>query len=499
MRIGYATKQIVQTILGSWIFVLLFRRPLLALLSDVFHEGEKLGQNEVFRLSTGAKHELLLLVLWAPFAFTNLRAKPSERIFCSDASLEGAGVCSAHFGKGATLSLARQAEQRGYYTRVDTSTLGQYEALHKDGIWEEMTIPRALQEGFLFDFCEVIRGCGKLSSAHKHLGMRVHPGFVGPGSLDCSLQDRSTFLALVGLICRRVVRAFHVAPNGKTFGTLKRPRVRSKQEPLGFQPDEESTFEDNLFAYRVAYVLHLCSYYGLIATAEQLQGSVMFKLDIFQRLLAQGFSSVFFSYCSWGAPFKKQSWWISNNPEMQALSTPCRCGYRGRHFRVQGSFDKQGVAIFESMCRPNSQVVFGRSPHEGESVTSFCCMYPLAFCSTVAELNLKHMLSDRPREDLPRKRPSHQSPAWVSDLGRSLEWRKLLQFRFRKLNHININESLAFRSLIKHLAKEEPSSRFVALLYSKVVINSTSKGRSSSKQLNFYLASSLPFIVGGDL
>ena len=161
---------------------------------------------------------------------------------------------------------------------------------------------------------------------------------------------------------------------------------------------------------------------------------------------------------------------------MHALNAQCQCGCRGSHFRVQGCFDRPKIESFKSMFRPNSLAVFGRSPQQGEHISSFCCVYPLAFCATVAGLNFKYMIADRPPEELPRKRPSYQSSAWVRDFGRSLEWRKLLQFRFRKLNHININESLAFRTLIKHLSKEEPSSRFVALLDSKVVIGSASKG-----------------------
>ena len=39
----------------------------------------------------------------------------------------------------------------------------------------------------------------------------------------------------------------------------------------------------------------------------------------------------------------------------------------------------------------------------------------------------------------------------------------------------------------------------MALLDWKVVIGSTSKGRSSSKQMNYYLSTNLPYMIGGDL
>ncbi len=87
----------------------------------------------------------------------------------------------------------------------------------------------------------------------------------------------------------------------------------------------------------------------------------------------------------------------------------------------------------------------------------------------------------------------------MAELGKNLRWQKLLRYSLKKKNHININEHLAYRSLLKHVAKTSPHSRFAVLLDSRVIIGCNAKGRSSSKQLNFYRNSSLPYIVGGDL
>jgi hypothetical protein len=158
VQIGYSTKQLLETIVGSWIFVLMFRRPLLSLLSDVFHDGEKLPRREIFQLSTAAKQELLLLCICAPFAYTNLRASPAsplDKIFCSDASIAGGGVCSANISQDCTLELCRVSEQRGFYARIDNSALGAYMALQGEYLADASSIPKSLVEGFLWDFCEV--------------------------------------------------------------------------------------------------------------------------------------------------------------------------------------------------------------------------------------------------------------------------------------------------------------------------------------------------------
>ena len=65
--------------------------------------------------------------------------------------------------------------------------------------------------------------------------------------------------------------------------------------------------------------------------------------------------------------------------------------------------------------------------------------------------------------------------------------------------HINVNEELAYRSLLKHVAKTSPSCRFGVLLDSRVIFGCNAKRRSSSASLNFFLSTSLPYILGGDL
>eukprot|EP00438_Fugacium_kawagutii_P004250 Skav217520 [mRNA] locus=scaffold647:242806:246940:- [translate_table: standard] len=501
VQIGWSSKHLLEQIIGCWIFVLLFRRPLLSLFNDVFHEGEHVkDRHECFQLTTGCKQELLLVSIWAPFAYTNLRAQPHDQIFCSDASLHGGGVCTAPFSRSGTLELCRISEQKGFYTRIDGSTLGRYTAHADEGISGSMGIPPPLQEGFLWDFCEVFRGTGHLSQAHREAGFRVHPGFdIRDGSLGDVLR-KSTFLCIIGLIARRVVRCWHVAPVCTTFGTLRRPRLRSILEPFGFQPDEVHTHEGNQFAMRGGFILWLCLHYSLVCSMEQPGGSVMYYLDIFTRLQANGVFQVRFPFCGYGTPFQKLSSWLGNNPLLRSLAARCQCGRAGKHFRVQGVFDRRRLRAFCKMCSPSVEAVFGKAPTLGQHVAHFSAGYPLPLCRRVATLNLKFLETDEsPQDEVCLQRPSSSPQPWIGELSRSLPWRKLLQYTFKNPNHININEHLSYRSLIKHLAKSKPSSRFAALLDSRVVIGANVKGRSSSTQLNFYLGSTLPYVIGGDL
>ena len=150
------------------------------------------------------------------------------------------------------------------------------------------------------------------------------------------------------------------------------------------------------------------------------------------------------------------------------------------------------------MCRPSCEQVFGRRPCVSEPLCNFSGSYPLPLCREILEIQLPAIISMRER-DVSTSRAPHQPPRWVGDLGQCLRWQKLLQYRFCKVNHINVNEQLSYRSLIKHLAKTSPSSKFVALLDSRVVIGCNSKGRSSSTSLNYHMSTTLPYLVGGNL
>ena len=112
----------------------------------------------------------------------------------------------------------------------------------------------------------------------------------------------------------------------------------------------------------------------------------------------------------------------------------------------------------------------------GDHVKKNSAGYPLTLCSHVATLNkqLIHELVDQGSQEV--LRPYSTPARWVGQLARSLSWKKLLQYEFAKTNHINVNENLAYRSLLKHVSKCTPHSRFIALLDSRVAIGCNAKG-----------------------
>ena len=77
--LGFCTKELLQCILGCWVFVCMYRRPFLCLMNQLYHEIKGKEPGEIFSLSHGARQELLLLVLCSPCIHTDLRAPPLGR------------------------------------------------------------------------------------------------------------------------------------------------------------------------------------------------------------------------------------------------------------------------------------------------------------------------------------------------------------------------------------------------------------------------------------
>ena len=131
--------------------------------------------------------------------------------------------------------------------------------------------------------------------------------------------------------------------------------------------------------------------------------------------------------------------------------------------------------------------VFGRDPKPGEASCKFSGTYPLPAVKHLLELQIPAINDLKTRA------------VFIADLGHCLDWKVIIQYRFRQLNHINVNEKLSYRSLVKLLAKTQAQSCFGVLLDSRVTIGCNVKGRSSSATMNHYMCSCLPYVSGGGL
>ena len=538
-RKGSCTPKLLSIVLGCWIHILLFRRIFFAIIDQLFKEGRGLKPNAIFRLSAKSRCELQLLAALSPFVQSDLRVKYSDKIYCTDASPSGGAVISAHIGQTASEEIWRHTEQRGYYSRLQSPAS---EILSEKGLDPEsmmhhvsrdplpeasnFSIPCPLSEGIVFDCLEIFRGSGNWSSVHQSKGLIVHAGIENSGRTlrVADMSDPGIFRELIALALRRIVLDWHCGVPCLTFGTLRRPQLRSKEFPAGFDMDDPLTAYHNMLARRAAFIITVALLMGAFVSVEQPGSSRLFLLHCYRGLIQLGCVISHFAFCNFGSAFNKPSKWLHNKPWLIPLEGSCRCPFRKNHFVVQGCFTKENIEVFKSRCRPNCQAVYGHQPIVGELVSAYSAAYPLQLVTPMAiglleakkgripsmprEKHLESLaevgLSDSSFVDIPVEteasvRAWHEDPEWIAELCDSLPFREVFRFKFKRPGHININETRTFKSLIKSLAKSSPSIRFPALLDSRVTIGAAAKGRSSSPGITRILQGCLAYAVGSAL
>ena len=538
-RQGTCTRKLLSVLVGCWIHVLLFRRVMFALVDQLFIEGQGKPQDEFFCLSRKARSELQLLAALGPLAQSDLRSSYSPFIYCTDASPFGGAAIKAHIGSNASSELWRHTEQRGYYNRLQSPVS---EILREKGFEPEadclfvpeqpknhdctFSIPPPISEGILFDCLEIFRGSGNWSSAHSNLGLKVHIGVENSGRVlrVSDMSDAATFHELVSLALRRVILDWHGGMPCLSFGTLRRPQVRSKICPAGFNPDDPFTAHHNMLARRACFVLTIALLSGSYISAEQPGSSRMFLLNCYKVLVQLGCVISHFAFCNFGSAFNKPSKWLHNKPWLIDMEGPCECPFKGKHFIIQGNFTSETVDAFCSRCRPSCEAVFGRRPTAGERVSEFSAGYPYKLVhrmasGLVAAKNGQHKsipesvrirslaeIGILPESSVPIPavppapfRAWHEDPVWISELCKSLPFTEMFRYHFKKAGHINVNETRVYKSLLKSIAKDSPNSRFVGILDSRVTIGAASKGRSSSPSLTRILQGSMAYVLGANL
>ena len=206
---------------------------------------------------------------------TDLRVDVAPAIYMLDVSPYGGGICKVDFPRGAVSELWRHTEQRGSYTKFQQ---GAGLALQELGFEPEPPCGPEADNHLLdskhnfvsctktprdytiiYDCIELFSGFGNWSKSHSEAGLRVHPGMErsATGHAYDDLSDKNIFLILSKLAYQGAIREWHAGPPCWSFGTLRRPRFRSKQQPAGFDMRDPVTREQTLLAIRTAFLLTL--------------------------------------------------------------------------------------------------------------------------------------------------------------------------------------------------------------------------------------------------
>ena len=475
------------------------------------------GGEAVFGLIPVVLNELLCACLLAPFASNNLRAKPAAWVYGTDASMSRAGIVRTPATEAVSRELGRLSEFAGWRSRLpfplrayldDFVQRSRAACRARDEPADssdsevdlsslEPGIAPALSEGVLWDCAEVFRGDGNWSECVIAGGLRVHDGFDTRFSTAHDFCSIELFRLLVSLVLRRVVRIWHFGLPCVSWGTLRCPRVRSKCRPFGFSPTEPFTAQHSLIAIRVAFLMWLAHFNGQWASDEQPGGSVLHYLDIFQRLLREEewTISIGGATAPSGPLPKSRTSGFTTSPGFSLCREGADCDLRGRHFKVEGSFTPERLALFESMCVGGSAAVYRVPPLPGQSVASG--PYPWGAMRLMAKGAVRAAAAAKRDPSGPAFRPRHVAPDWVCEFIESAHFHLVIAYDFARPAHINCLESRTGENPHQAGLPDLSDTRIPTLIDSRVTIGAGAKGRSSSSALNRIRQGSLGFTSWG--
>ena len=118
VRVGFATVALLEIIIGSWVAICLYRRRLLCCLDLVYEAVAGRNQDDLLRLSSELKAELVYISLLVPFAYSDMRAAPSRRVWAVDSSSRLYASCVAPVSTLLGCELQRHVVQKGLWAKL---------------------------------------------------------------------------------------------------------------------------------------------------------------------------------------------------------------------------------------------------------------------------------------------------------------------------------------------------------------------------------------------
>ena len=254
----HTTDSLHLCLVGGWVSLLNYRRPMMSMMSKCFHlvDGATYDPNEpkVIQLPRSVADELTLLAVLALLALHEISAAYDPYIYATDASNTMGGICRARVGGDVAEILWRHCKSKGAYTRLlsRAEVLMRRLELHEEGreLPTPTSIPRPL--AFSFDFVEVFAGSAKVTSYMARLGVPVGPAIELSLSEEFNVLNEWVLRWISHLVCQRLIKSFAIEPPCTTFSIMRRPRLRSRERPLGFNARDPTTANGNFTFSHVA-------------------------------------------------------------------------------------------------------------------------------------------------------------------------------------------------------------------------------------------------------
>ena len=461
-KLSHTTDCLHLCVLGAWVSILCYRRPLMALLNHSFRLVDMNSYNpdrpRLIPLPRKVACELVLVASLCVFAVFDLAADYDSKLYCTDASSHKGAIVSTPAGRRIVEVLWKSMRSKGAYTRLLSpaecvlKNLGELEPSFEA---KSSLVDRPI--AYHFDFIEIYAGASLISDRLNNLGFVCGQPIELSRSPQYDMTEVWIIEWLTFLVSEKRLKAFFLCPPCTTFSIMRRPALRSKAFPFGFRPGEEKTKTGNILAHRALQLMYVGAQNRVAGIIENPWSSFMKLLPAWQHVLSLRCSQcVRADSCQFGSPHQKGFRFMSVHLPISKLARRCCC--KKKHLPVQGVYTK-GSAVYTS-----------------ELATEIAQCIAAGITKLKEELALENGLEVKGLET-----------QICNDIVISSKWSKESCWTFRKESHINILETASILRLVQRASDVCRAQRLVCLVDSHVAKGATSKGRTASLGLGSVL------------
>ena len=454
-QLSMTTDVLHVCLVGAWVSVLMFRRPLMSVLNKAFRlvnaSEVDASSPRLVRLPRAVVTELTLLAVLCPLAVSDLAAVFHPEVFCTDASLEKGAICSAPIESSLARTLWRSSRSKGAFHRL----LPPAEALARrlsmtDEIPEDIPEPIRRPLAFHYDFLEVFAGAAVVSAAMALQGFVVGPPIDLSSSPEFNMEFAHVIAWLTFLVSSKRVKSFLVSPPCTSFSIMRRPALRSKHVPFGFNVDFSQTRIGNLLAHRGFQLLRVGLVNEVPGIFETPFTALLRHLPGFKSFLGKpAVEMCRCDSCMFQSIHQKSFRFLTVHLSTDRLSK--RCDKSHSHVVIEGSYTKDSATYVPLLASALAQTL----------------------ADGIRALKTK-------ADDLKDVSVKGHESQLVNSVALTSKWEVVSSWNFKREAHINILEMSALERLAVHLASKQQSLRVTNLVDSFVCSAASSKGRTSS-------------------
>ena len=309
-----------------------------------------------------------------------------------------------------------------------------------------------------YGFVEVFAGAAVVTKAMEERGWLTATPIELTLSPEFNVAYAHVMAWLSFIISDERVDSFMVEPVCTTFSILRRPALRDRFHPLGFNPKEPQTQMGNCLALRGLQCIHLGGRYYVPGVLKPPSAQKSGISHLGRRLRPRRASLKLEQIAVPMDPHTLSPFGFWAPVNFQATGSRCRCKQLGKkHIQVQGQYTKKSATYTPALAGA------------------------LADDLTEAILAKRRAnLDDGPRVD-------GLEDQLVNEVMKSSSWELVSSWPVKKDTHINLLEVEAVCKLCSKLAMQGGDVRAPIIVDSNVTKGSTNKGRSPSRAISSLL------------